>query len=213
MKTFANATARDIRQAIQLSSDARQRRPRGRLCRRRQRFARPREGAHRRAGRHRQPEADPGADRVSPAGNGLAIGGLITLDALSRDPADATSVRGARRGSRERGDAPDQQRRHAGGQLVPASVVLVLPERFPVLQGGREPVLLGRRREPVSRDFRRRTKLYRPPVGYGAGAGRARRHIPHRGSVRRARVSRPPISSCCRSRTRPRRTSWRTTKS
>jgi xanthine dehydrogenase YagS FAD-binding subunit len=87
MKTLANANARDIRQAIALSADARQH---GRAVS----FA---------GGgsdllalvKERVVSPDvivslkriPGLDRVVPEGNGLAIGGLITLDALSREAA------------------------------------------------------------------------------------------------------------------------------
>jgi xanthine dehydrogenase YagS FAD-binding subunit len=87
MKTLSNATARDIRQAIQLSSDARQR---GRAVS----FA---GGGSDLLALVKERIVSPdvivslkriqGFDRVSPEGNGLAIGGLITLDALSRDPA------------------------------------------------------------------------------------------------------------------------------
>jgi xanthine dehydrogenase YagS FAD-binding subunit len=87
MKTLSNATARDIRQAIQLSSDARQR---GRAVA----FA---GGGSDLLALVKERIVSPdvivslkriqGFDRVSPEGNGLAIGGLITLDALSRDPA------------------------------------------------------------------------------------------------------------------------------
>jgi len=87
MKTLSNATARDVRQAIQLSSDARQR---GRAVS----FA---GGGSDLLALVKERIVSPdvivslkriqGHDRVSPAGNGLAIGGLITLDALSREPA------------------------------------------------------------------------------------------------------------------------------
>jgi xanthine dehydrogenase YagS FAD-binding subunit len=87
MKTLSNATARDIRQAIQLSSDARQR---GRSVS----FA---GGGSDLLALVKERVVAPdvivslkriqGFDRVAPEGNGLAIGGLITLDALSRDPA------------------------------------------------------------------------------------------------------------------------------
>ena len=87
MKTLSNATARDVRQAIQLSSDARQR---GRAVS----FA---GGGSDLLALVKERIVSPdvivslkriqGFDRVSPEGNGLAIGGLITLDALSRDAA------------------------------------------------------------------------------------------------------------------------------
>jgi xanthine dehydrogenase YagS FAD-binding subunit len=87
MKTLSNATARDIRQAIQLSSDARQR---GRAVS----FA---GGGSDLLALVKERVVSPdvivslkriqGFDRVAPEGGGLAIGGLITLDALSRDPA------------------------------------------------------------------------------------------------------------------------------
>ena len=57
---------------------------------------------------------------------------------------------------------------------------------FPVLQGGRQPVLLGHRREPVPRHLRRRPELHRASVGHRAGAGGAGREVPHRGPVGRA---------------------------
>lgn len=87
MKTLSNATARDVRQAIQLSSDARQR---GRAVS----FA---GGGSDLLALVKERVVSPdvivslkriqGFDRVSPEGSGLAIGGLITLDALGRDPA------------------------------------------------------------------------------------------------------------------------------
>ena len=87
MKTLSNATARDVRQAIQLSSDARQR---GRAVS----FA---GGGSDLLALVKERVVSPdvivslkrieGFDRVTPEGNGLAIGGLITLDALSRDSA------------------------------------------------------------------------------------------------------------------------------
>ena len=87
MKTLSNATARDVAQAIQLSSDARQR---GRAVS----FA---GGGSDLLALVKERIVSPdvivslkriqGFDRVSPEGTGLAIGGMITLDALSRDPA------------------------------------------------------------------------------------------------------------------------------
>ena len=87
MKTLSNATARDVGQAIQLSSDARQH---GRAVS----FA---GGGSDLLALVKERIVSPdvivslkriqGLDRVLPEGNGLAIGGLITLDALSRDPA------------------------------------------------------------------------------------------------------------------------------
>ena len=101
-----------------------------------------------------------------------------------------------------RRDAADPQRRHAGRQRLPAPVVLVLPQRLPVLQGGRQPVLLVRRREPVPRHLRRRSELHRPSVGHGAGAGGARRDVPHHRTRRRSHACRRRSSSRCRGRTR-----------
>ena len=69
----------------------------------------------------------------------MNIGGLITLDTLSHHPLDSPRVRGAGRSGRERRDAADSQRRHAGGQRLPAPVVLVFPQWIPVLQGRRQP--------------------------------------------------------------------------
>jgi len=87
MKTLSNATARDVAQAIQLSSDARQH---GRAVS----FA---GGGSDLLALVKERIVSPdvivslkriqGFDRVSPEGTGLAIGGMITLDALSRDPA------------------------------------------------------------------------------------------------------------------------------
>ena len=87
MKTLSNATARDVGQAIQLSSDARQH---GRAVS----FA---GGGSDLLALVKERIVSPdvivslkriqGFDRVSPEGSGLAIGGMITLDALSRDPA------------------------------------------------------------------------------------------------------------------------------
>jgi xanthine dehydrogenase YagS FAD-binding subunit len=86
MKTFSNANARDVRQAIALSSDARQH---GRAVS----FA---GGGSDLLALVKERVVSPdvivslkpikGFDRVASEGGGLAIGGLITLDALSRDP-------------------------------------------------------------------------------------------------------------------------------
>jgi len=83
MKTLSNATARDVAQAIQLSSDARQR---GRAVS----FA---GGGSDLLALVKERIVSPdvivslkriqGFDRVSPEGSGLAIGGMITLDALA----------------------------------------------------------------------------------------------------------------------------------
>ena len=87
MKTFSNANARDVRQAIALSSDARQH---GRAAV----FA---SGGSDLLALVKERVVSPdvivslkpikGLDRVVPEAGGLAIGGLITLDALSRDAA------------------------------------------------------------------------------------------------------------------------------
>jgi xanthine dehydrogenase YagS FAD-binding subunit len=87
MKMLSNANARDIRQAIALSSDARQR---GRAAS----FA---GGGSDLLALVKERVVEPdvivslkrirGFDRVAAEGGGLTIGGLITLDALSRDPA------------------------------------------------------------------------------------------------------------------------------
>ena len=50
---------------------------------------------------------------------------------------------------------------------------------FPCYKAGRQPVLLGGRRERVPRHLRRRSELHRPSVGYGAGVDGARRDVPH----------------------------------
>ncbi len=87
MKTFSNANARDVRQAIALSADARQQ---GRAAS----FA---GGGSDLLALVKERVVSPdvivslkpikGFDRVAAEGGGLTIGGLITLDALSRDPA------------------------------------------------------------------------------------------------------------------------------
>ncbi len=87
MKTFSNANARDVRQAIALSSDARQH---GRAVS----FA---GGGSDLLALVKERVVSPdvivslksikGLERIEATGGGLAIGGLITLDALSRDPA------------------------------------------------------------------------------------------------------------------------------
>ena len=87
MKTFSNANARDVRQAIALSADARQK---GRAAS----FA---GGGSDLLALVKERVVSPdvivslkpikGFDRVTAEGGGLAIGGLITLDVLSRDPA------------------------------------------------------------------------------------------------------------------------------
>jgi xanthine dehydrogenase YagS FAD-binding subunit len=87
MKTLANTNARDVRQAIALSADARQQ---GREVS----FA---GGGSDLLALVKERVVSPdvivslkriqGIDRVSTASDGLAIGGLITLDALSREPA------------------------------------------------------------------------------------------------------------------------------
>ena len=87
MKTLLNANARDVRQAIALSSEARQQ---GRAAS----FA---GGGSDLLALVKERVVSPdvivslrpikGLDRIAAEGGGLAIGGLITLDALSRDPA------------------------------------------------------------------------------------------------------------------------------
>jgi xanthine dehydrogenase YagS FAD-binding subunit len=87
MKTFSNANARDVRQAIALSSEARQQ---GRAAS----FA---GGGSDLLALVKERVVSPdvivslkpikGFDRVAAEGGGLTIGGLITLDALSRDSA------------------------------------------------------------------------------------------------------------------------------
>ena len=87
MKTFSNANARDVRQAIALSADARQQ---GRAAS----FA---GGGSDLLALVKERVVSPdvivslkpirGFDRVAAEGGGLTIGGLITLDALGRDPA------------------------------------------------------------------------------------------------------------------------------
>ena len=115
----------------------------------------------------------------------------------------------ARRGRRKRGHAADSKRRHARGQRLPAALVLVLPQRIPLPEGRRHDLLLGRRREPVSRHLRRRAELHRSPVGYGACARRPGRAFRVAGLERRADGSSRRVlraaESRCRTRERARR--------
>ena len=126
-------------------------------------------------------------------------------DQSARQPPEG--LHRARRGGRQRGDAADSQRRHDRRQRVSASVVLVLPERLRVLQERRESVLLVRRREPVPRDLRRRSQLYRPSVRHGARAGRAWRHLHGGGAWWASAGCLRQTSSSCHGSTRRTRTS------
>jgi len=121
-----------------------------------------------------------GLDQVKPApGGGVTIGGLITLDALSR--VAAVRERYAVLTEAAEGVATPQIRNAATlGQHLPAAVVLVLPERLQLPEERRRDLLLDLGREPVPRDLRRRAELHRAPLGHGAGAGRPRRDVPDR---------------------------------
>ena len=127
-----------------------------------------------------------GLDQVTPAGGGREHRRPDHARRAQPASADPARLRRAGRSGRKRGDAADPQRRHAGRQRVPAPLVLVFPQRVPVLQGRRQHVLFDHRREPVSRDFRRRPELHRPSVGHRARAGGAGREVPHRGPHGRA---------------------------
>ena len=136
----------------------------------------------------------------------------MTLDALGRHADIRQRYAVLAEAADSVAHAADQKRRDAGRQRLPAAVVLVLPQRLPLLQERRQPVLLGRRRKPVPRDLRRRPELHRPSLRHGAGA--ASRSTPSSAS------SGPAASGACRPRSsssdpaaiRPARTCWPTTR-
>ena len=115
---------------------------------------------------------------------------------------DPARLRGAGRSRRKRGDAADPQRRDAGGQCVPAPVVLVFPQRVPVLQGRRQHLLFNHRRKSVPRHLRRRSQLHRPSVGYRARAGGAWTRSSASSDLRASERFQRPTSLSCRSKTR-----------
>ena len=191
MKAFTNANARDLKHAVTLA----------------------RAGAPRRAGR--ASFAGGGSDLlglmkdriVSPdvVVNLKTIKGLDQVDDGSRRLIDRRTdharraqpasgrpprLRRAGRSGRERRDAADPQRRHAGRQRLPAAVVLVLPQRLPVLQE--------RRQRPASRSPARTSSTP------SSAAARATSSIPRTRrrrwsrSTRRSASSDRPASGWCR---------------
>ena len=133
MKTFTNANARDVAaRGRRWSQDARRAGHAPSFAGGGSDLLGAGEGSARHAGCRRQPARRSRAlDQVSSrSARGLTIGGLITLDALSRHRGDPARLRGAGRSGRQRRDAADPQRRHAGRQRLPAAVVLVLPQRL-----------------------------------------------------------------------------------
>ena len=208
MKTFANANARDVQQAVNAG-----RRTRTRAARRssfagggsdllglvKERIVAPdvivnlHDRSRARPGRRRPPAAS-------------TIGGQITLDALSRHAIDHAAVRRAGRSGRQRRHAADPQRRHAGGQRLPAAVVLVFPQR---VSRASRPAGISASRSPA------RTSSTRSSAAARATSCIRRTPRPRwwRSTRRSASSGRAASggcrrrdSSCCRGRTRSRRT-------
>ena len=185
MKDFANANARDLKHAVTLAEQA-HRAGRGAS------FA---GGGSDLLGLAKERLVAPdvliylktikGLDRVTKAAGGLDIGGLITLEPSASTPAPP-GVRCSGRSGGKRRHTANQKRRHAGGQRLPTSVVLVFQERVSLFQERGEDLFLGHGRKSVPCDFRRRPELHRASIGHGAGPRRARREVPHRGAVGRA---------------------------
>ena len=69
-----------------------------------------------------------GLDEVTSGGDGVSIGGLTTLDALSRHPLIRAQFTVLAEAGGERREPPDPQRRHPGRQRLPAALVLVLSQ-------------------------------------------------------------------------------------
>ena len=117
----------------------------------------------------------------------MTIGGLITLDALSRHAADPRATTPCWPKPPESVATP--QIRNVGtlaGNVCQRPWCWYFRNGFPCFKNGGTTVLFGHRREPVPRDLRRRPELHRPSVGHRAGAGGARRDVPHRRAVGRA---------------------------
>ncbi len=139
--------------------------------------------------------------RSTPAAGGVTIGGQITLDALSRHAVIRQQYAVLAEAAEQRRDAADPQRRHARRQRLPAAVVLVLPQRFPVLT---RPAAISASRS------RARTSSTRSSAAGRATSSirRTRRRRSSRWTRRSASSDRPAsgecrrrISSCCRGRT------------
>ena len=135
-------------------------------------------------------EIHPGAGSGRAQRGGVKIGGLITLDTLSRHPAHSQRIHGVGGSRREGRDAADPQRRNARGQRLPAAVVLVFSQRLSVFEERRKYLLLGLGRESTACHFRWRPQLYRASFRHGSSAGSSRCAISYRGAIRRARRSR-----------------------
>ena len=87
------------------------------------------------------------------------------------------ALQAARRRRTARREPADQELRHARRQRLSGRALLVLPLRRGLLSRGRQPLLRGHARRPEPRALPLgRGPLHRgEPVGYGAGARRARR--------------------------------------
>src|SRR5439155_5293390 len=88
-----------------------------------------------------------------------------------------------------RRDSADPQCRYSRRECLPTPMVLVFPQRFPVLQEWREYLFFFRRREPVSCDLRRRSELHCASLGYGRCAPRSGRKVSHCGTFGRTGVA------------------------
>ena len=145
MKTFTNANAQDLTEAVDLARRARQE---GRtvavsgggsdlLAMVKERLITPDVVVNLRTAQG--PDRD--VSRIQTVDDGVRIGGLITLEALSQEPLirDEFTVL-----AEAAGGVATPQIRHVGDpgrQRLSASVVLVLPKRLPLLQGRRHTVL------------------------------------------------------------------------
>ena len=93
------------------------------------------------------------ARTVSVSPTETLIGGLHHPDRACRPCRAVGAMGGAAGGRRQRGDAADTPRGHAGRECHATPLVLVLPHGVPLLQGRGLPVLLVPGREPTTRDL------------------------------------------------------------
>ena len=113
---------------------------------------------------------------IRESGGGLEIGATTTLDRGGRAPGRSRALPPARGSGRARRLAADPQPGHARRQRVAGRAVLVLPARLALLPGRRQHLLRRHadRREPRARHPAGRSLRGGQPVGYCAGAHRAR---------------------------------------
>ena len=149
-----------------------------------------------RAARQRQEPRQDDREDAATAGCGSAP---RSRSWISPSTPRRAAVSGAHAGGRRSRHAADPQRRHRRRQPESASALLVLPQRGVQLpeEGRRDAVRRGRR-EPVSRDLRRRPVPHRPSVEPGGAGSRPRRAVPRRRSGGRARGRGRASTSRCR---------------